>query len=82
MQTVFRPQLPGHGSTHFWLIQALSLEHSALVTHSGLQLGGLPKYDGRQEQTACPFSSLHWLLGPHGEGWHGCIGVTGNSAKY
>ena len=36
------PQDPGHGSTHFSRIHALLLAHSELITHSGLQLGGLP----------------------------------------
>ena len=38
------PQAPRHGSWHFCWIQALLLAHSALITHSGLQLGGLPIY--------------------------------------
>lgn len=36
------PQDPGQGSRHFSLIQAVMLEHSELILHSGLQLGGLP----------------------------------------
>lgn len=40
-QFVFVPQLPGQGSTHFWLMQAFSGLHSELIVHSGLQLGGL-----------------------------------------
>lgn len=36
------PQVPWHGSTHFWFMQALSNGHSELTTHSGLQFGGLP----------------------------------------
>jgi hypothetical protein len=65
------PQVPGHGSIHFWLTQAWFNEHSELVTHSGLQVGGLPMKPGTQEQTAWPLISLHWLLGPQGEGLHG-----------
>ena len=38
------PQAPRHGSWHFCWIQALLLAHSAFITHSGLQLGGLPIY--------------------------------------
>ena len=36
------PQDPGHGSRHFSLRQAKLLAHSELITHSGLQFGGLP----------------------------------------
>ena len=67
----FMPQVPGQGSVHFWLIQALSSGHSELTTHSGLQLGGLPTYVGKHEHTAWPFTSRHWLFEPHGDGWQG-----------
>lgn len=40
---VLRPQVPGHGSEHFWSIQALSRGHSELTTHSGLHPGGVPR---------------------------------------
>lgn len=33
-------------------------------------------YVGRQEQTACPLISRHWLLGPQGDGWQGLVGVA------
>lgn len=33
-------------------------------------------YVGKQEQTACPLTSRHWLLGPQGDGWQGLVGVT------
>lgn len=46
------PQVPGHGSMHFWFKQARSNGHSELLTHSGLQVGGLPINPGTQEQTA------------------------------
>jgi len=48
--------------------------HSELNTHSGLHPGGLPWYDGRHEQIAWPFISLHWLFGPHGDGVQGVFG--------
>lgn len=67
------PQVPGHGSTHFWLLQASFWGHSLLVTHSGLQEGGAPIYPGTQEQTAWPFTWRHWEFGPQGEGWHGFV---------
>ena len=46
------PQVPGQGSTHFWLLHASFWGHSELVTHSGLQVGGAPIYPGTQEQMA------------------------------
>lgn len=67
------PQVPGHGSIHFWLTQASFKGHSLLVRHSGLHVGGLPMYPETQEQTACELISLHWLFGPQGDGLHGCV---------
>lgn len=49
--SVFVPHVPGHGSTHFWFMQALSEGHSVLITHSGLHAGGVPTYDCKHEQT-------------------------------
>ena len=46
------PQAPLQGSPHFCWIQALLGGHSALITHSGLQLGGGPIYPGKQEQAS------------------------------
>lgn len=67
----FTPQVPGQGSLHLFLIQALSLWHSELKTHSGLQDSyGFPIYSGKHEQI--PLS--HWAFGPHGEGLHGSTG--------
>lgn len=57
-------------------MQAFVKVHSELTVHSGLQPGGLPIYSGRQEQTACPFTCLHWLFGPHGEGLQGFLGIS------
>lgn len=56
---VFIPQLPGHGSIHFFRIQALSELHSELIVHSGLQLGGLLMYSGKQLHTACSLITRH-----------------------
>lgn len=69
----FKPHVPRQGSMHFWLTQAFWSEHSELVTHSGLQVGGLPIKPGTQEHTAWLLISLHWLLGPQGEGLHGFL---------
>lgn len=75
------PQVPGHGSIHFWLTQASFNGHSELTIHSGRQAGGLPIYPGTQEQTACPLISLHWLLGPQGEGLQGLV-FCGSKIQY
>ena len=57
------------------------LEHSPLLTHSGLQLGGTPRKSGKQEQDGVSPEILHCELGPHGEGMHGfCGGCVGASA--
>ena len=63
--------IPGQGSRHFWLRQAVTWEQSELTTHSGLQSGGFPIYSGRQEQTHTPFTSRCWLFGPQGLGSQG-----------
>ena len=73
-QRVFIPQVPGQGSEHFWFIQALLGEHSALTKHSGRQAGGIPIYDVKQEQTAWSLTTLHWLFGPQGDGLQGSAG--------
>ena len=52
LQLEFTPQELGHGSIHFWLVQARVIGQSELTTHSGLQLGGLPMYVDRQVHTA------------------------------
>lgn len=67
------PHEPGHGSLHFWFMQARLLEHSALIVHSGRQFGGTPIKLLRHEHEGDPLISLHWLLGPQGDGSHGFI---------
>lgn len=67
------PHVPGQGSIHFWLTHASFKGHSELVTHSGLQVGGLPIKPGTHEHTACPFICLQRLLGPQGDGLHGFL---------
>lgn len=47
-QIALVPQEPGHGSRHFWLIQARPSEHSLLAIHCGLHSGGWPMKSGRQ----------------------------------
>lgn len=41
-QTEFIPHVPGQGSMHSFLLQALDGTHSEFTTHSGLHPGGLP----------------------------------------
>ena len=53
-QLVFKPQVPGHGSTHFLFIHASNNGHSVLTIHSGLHPGDEKRYYGKQEQNACP----------------------------
>lgn len=74
------PQEPGHGSRHWLLMHALVGLHSGLMVHSGLQFGGEPKKLGKQLQ-AGPLlaTTVHWLFGPQGEGWHGFSGTAGTS---
>lgn len=51
--------------------------HSLLLTHSGLQFGGVPKNSGKQEHEGDSLITLHSALGPQGLGWHGFEGTTG-----
>lgn len=82
MHLALRPQVPGHGSEHFWDIQAKFGLHSALTTHSGRQLGGVPMKFALQEHTV--FGVGYWviwqiLFGPQGEGSQvisGIIAIT------
>lgn len=69
------PQVPGQGSTHLLFKHACVNGHSALTTHSGLQLGGFPIKPNWHEHTAISLLTLHKLFGPHGDGLHGCLGV-------
>lgn len=77
MQTAPVPQEPGQGSTHFSRMQALLLGHSELITHSGRQFGGDPRYDGKQEQDGLFPAFLHCEFGPHGEGTQGSLTICG-----
>jgi hypothetical protein len=72
----FCPQVPGHGSTHLFLMHALFLWHSVLSTHSGLQpVYGSPWNSAWQVQI--PFR--HCAFGPQGDGSHGSF-ITGSLA--
>lgn len=54
VQSALTPHEPGQGSVHFWRMHAKLLGHSALIVHSGLQLGGDPKKLSKQEQEGNP----------------------------
>lgn len=58
----------------------LILGHSALIRHSGRQLGGTPINWLKHEQDGTPLAFLHWEFGPQGEGIHGSVGSAGISA--
>lgn len=80
LHSALRPHVPGQGSTHLLLTQALLRSQSEFVTHSGRHpVYGSPKYSGRHEQEPAPFRSLHIALAPHGDGLQGFNGrsVTG-----
>lgn len=84
LQSVLRPQLPGQGSRHFWLVHASFFGQSELITHSGLQVGGAPTNPFMQLHTACILFSRHWLFGPHGDGLQGLLmgGATRKDFNY
>lgn len=70
----FWPQVPGQGSKHLFLKQALSLGHSGLSTHSGRQASyGLPEYSGIHSQAP----SRQSAFGPQGDGLHGSEATGG-----
>lgn len=73
LQIVLRPQLPGHGSIHFWLVHASFGAQSELTTHSGRQVGGAPIKPLMQVHVACILCCLQRLLGPQGDGLHGSL---------
>lgn len=84
---VWRPQDPGHGSRHFSFWHARCPGHSALLVHSGRQLGGRPMYEGRQEHVGVLPLERQTALGPQGEGTHGSwlsttIGVSTASKQW
>lgn len=73
------PHVPGQGSRHFWLLQALLKTQSELTIHSGWQVGGEPVNPTIHEQTACWYISRQILFGPHGDGLQGsCTTATNN----
>jgi len=78
--SAFGAHEPGHGSLHFILEQAKLYEHSLLVIHSGLQFGGDPIKLGRHEHDGDSPWTLHWELGPQGDGMQGLPTYCGKSA--
>lgn len=80
--SAFSPQDPGQGSRHLELIQDLVDGQSGFMTHSGLQLGGVPMYDGRQAHSGLLLTLRHWEFGPHGDGTQGSDFGSSGSEKY
>ena len=76
--SVLEPHEPGQGSLHFRLMQAKLLEHSLLLTHSGLQFGGEPIKSGKQAQDGLSLIVWYMELGPHWQEAHvsSCGGLT------
>jgi hypothetical protein len=56
-------------------MQALCDEQSELTKHSGLQFGAEPIIFGRHPHWACPETTWHCELGPHGDGVQGLGGM-------
>lgn len=74
LHKLFCPQVPGQGSTHLFRMHALSVEQSALNTHSGRHPRyGSPKYSGKQVQMPL----LHRAFDPQGDSLHGSGFCTG-----
>lgn len=82
LHTALNPHTPGQGLIHLFLIQALSLEQSVLIVHSGRQppAVGLPKKPGKHSQRAVWPAVLQIVFIPHGDGLHGSCG-NGSSVK-
>lgn len=69
--------MPGHGSMHLLLTQALLRGQSGLITHSGRHplVDGDPSYPSKHSQMAAPFITRQRVFGPHGDGTHGFDGI-------
>lgn len=68
VQTARGPQACTQGSLHFCATQASVAGHSALIVHSGLQLGGAPMKLGWQLHAGISPDFTHIEFGPHGDG--------------
>lgn len=83
LHSAFIPQVPGHGSLHLLLVQALLRSQSEFDTHSGRHpVYGSPKYSGKHEHAPIPFRSLQIAFAPHGEGLQGFGGGSGISVMH
>lgn len=81
LHSVFWPHTPSQGFLHFWRIHACCWLHSELTRHSGRQAGGVPRNSDWQVHTAWSLDTLQILFGPHGDGMHGFLLITGKSEK-
>ena len=76
------PQVPGHGSIHLFLLQALLEGQSEWTTHSGRHaMYGSPKYSGIHWHEAADLCLLQTAFDPHGDGLHGSITSTLGGTK-
>lgn len=73
LQSVCNPQEIGHKFVHFCFTHDWVAGQSEFETHSGLHIGGLPTYVGKQEHTATSLTTLHLLFGPHSVLLHGLV---------
>lgn len=73
--SAFVPHDPSQGFWHLLFIHANWAGQSVLITHSGLQLGGVPIYPMLHSHAAVSPTARHLLFGPHGlqESRHGSI---------
>lgn len=82
-QMAFVPQVPGQGSRHLFLTQALFDGQSEFKTHSGRQPSyGLPKWSSMQVHEPAPFCSRQTAFAPQGDGMHGLICSTTISCRW
>lgn len=84
--TTVQIALAPHACTHGFLqrcdTHAKLAGHSALIVHSGRQLGGAPIYPGWQLHAAVSPGSTQMEFGPHGDGWQGFTDSGGTTVIF
>ncbi|KAI9586453.1 hypothetical protein GQX74_002300 [Glossina fuscipes] len=68
-------------STRIFRCMAVDEEQSALLTHSGLQFGGIPINSFKQLQEGFSPLARHSEFAPQGDGWQGSFSLFDNSGK-
>lgn len=81
LHSAFSPHDPGQGSWHFELIQDIVDGQSGFITHSGLQFGGVPMYDGRHAHSRLLFTFRQREFGPQVDGLQGSGFTSGGSEQ-